>query len=88
MNKLPETGYLRLIQIIGRSELTTDQANDNRDEDRYPRTPRSGITPIIPVSKTAWWQGVKEGRYPAPVKLGPKTTVWRVEDIRALIAAA
>jgi len=39
----------------------------------------------IPVSKSTWWQGVRDGRFPAPVKLGPKTTVWRVEDILALI---
>ena len=39
----------------------------------------------IPVSKSTWWQGVKDGRFPTPVKLGVKTTAWRVEDIRALI---
>jgi prophage regulatory protein len=39
----------------------------------------------IPVSKSTWWAGVKAGRFPAPVKLGPRTTCWRVEDIRALI---
>ena len=39
----------------------------------------------IPVSKSTWWQGVRDDRFPAPVKLGPKTTVWRVEDILALI---
>ena len=38
----------------------------------------------IPVSKSTWWAGVKDGRFPKPVKLGPRTTVWRVEDIRAL----
>ncbi|WP_424991162.1 helix-turn-helix transcriptional regulator [Fluviibacterium sp. S390] len=38
----------------------------------------------IPVSKSTWWQGVKDGRFPAPQKLGPRTTVWKVEDIRAL----
>ncbi len=41
----------------------------------------------IPVSKSAWWQGVKEGRFPKSQKLGPRTTVWRVEDIRALFEA-
>ena len=41
----------------------------------------------IPVSKSTWWAGVKAGRYPAPVKLGPRITAWRVEDIRALVAA-
>ncbi|MCB1471878.1 MAG: AlpA family phage regulatory protein [Rhodobiaceae bacterium] len=40
----------------------------------------------IPVSKSTWWAGVKSGRFPQPVKLGPRTTAWRVEDIRELIA--
>jgi prophage regulatory protein len=39
----------------------------------------------IPVSKSTWWAGVKSRRFPQPVKLGSKITVWRVEDIRALI---
>ena len=43
------------------------------------------IPPIMPVSRSTWWQGVRDGRFPQPVKLGPKTTAWRVEDIRALI---
>jgi len=47
--------------------------------------PRRGIAGPIPVSKSAWWAGVREGRYPAPVKLGPRTTAWRVADIRALM---
>jgi prophage regulatory protein len=42
----------------------------------------------IPVSKSTWWAGIKIGRFPGPVKLGPRTTVWRVEDIRALIEGA
>ncbi len=43
------------------------------------------ILTLIPVSPSSWWQGVKDGRYPPAVKLGPRTTAWRVEDIRALI---
>ena len=39
----------------------------------------------IPVSKSTWWAGVKSGRYPQPVKLGPRITAWRVEDIEALL---
>ncbi|MGZ4958702.1 MAG: helix-turn-helix transcriptional regulator [Methylomonas sp.] len=41
--------------------------------------------PLIPVSKSTWWAGVKSGRYPKPVKLSARTTAWRVDDIRALI---
>ena len=39
----------------------------------------------IPVSKSTWWAGVKSKRFPQPIKLGPKITAWRVEDISALI---
>jgi prophage regulatory protein len=39
----------------------------------------------IPVSKSTWWAGVKSGRFPKPVKLGHRITVWRAEDILALI---
>jgi predicted DNA-binding transcriptional regulator AlpA len=67
-HQLPETGFLRLPQILG-------------DEKR-------GIPPLIPIKKTCWWQGVKSGRFPKPVKLSSRVTVWRVEDIRALIEQA
>jgi prophage regulatory protein len=43
------------------------------------------IPAIIPVSRSSWWAGVKTGKYPKPVKLGERTTAWRVEDIRNLI---
>jgi prophage regulatory protein len=43
------------------------------------------VPALIPVRKSTWWAGVKSGRFPRPVKLGPRTTVWRVEDIRELI---
>ena len=45
------------------------------------------VLKVFPVSKSTWWAGVKEDRFPKPVKLGPKITAWRVEDIRALIAS-
>jgi prophage regulatory protein len=69
MHQLPETGFLRLRQIIG--------------------SPRSNppVPAVIPVSKSTWWAGVRSGRYPRSHKLGPRTTGWRVEDIRALIAS-
>ncbi len=40
----------------------------------------------LPISKSSWWAGIKAGRYPKPIKIGPRTTVWLVDDIRALIA--
>ncbi|MBN9543210.1 MAG: AlpA family phage regulatory protein [Alphaproteobacteria bacterium] len=40
---------------------------------------------MYPVSKSTWWLGVKQGRFPKSVKLGPRTTAWKVEDIISLI---
>jgi prophage regulatory protein len=39
----------------------------------------------LPVSRSTWWAGVKSGRFPAPIKLGPRITVWRDADIQRLI---
>jgi len=55
---LPETGFLRLPQVLA----------------------------LIPISRSAWWAGIREGKFPKGIKLGAKTTVWRAEAIRALIA--
>ncbi|MCU7839658.1 MAG: AlpA family phage regulatory protein [Candidatus Thiodiazotropha sp. (ex Lucinoma borealis)] len=66
-SQLPETGFLRIHQIIGNAKANPP------------------IPAIIPVSRSAWWEGVRCGRYPKSIKLNPRTTVWKVEDIRALI---
>lgn len=56
-----------------------------------PRIPETGylrlptVLHYFPVSKSAWWAGIKAGMYPAGVKLSARVTAWRVEDIRALI---
>ncbi|MFL5241531.1 MAG: helix-turn-helix transcriptional regulator [Gemmataceae bacterium] len=57
MYDVPETGFLRLSQVLS----------------------------VIPLGKSSWWQGVKSGRFPKPVKLSARCTAWRAEDIRALI---
>jgi prophage regulatory protein len=54
---LPETGFVRLPQILS----------------------------LIPISRSAWWAGIREGKFPQGIKLGSKTSVWRAEDIRHLI---
>ena len=42
------------------------------------------VLALVPVSRSTWWAGVRSGRFPQPVKLGPRTTAWKVEDIREL----
>ncbi len=43
------------------------------------------VLALIPGSKTTWWEGIRKGIYPAPVKLGPRIAAWRVQDIRNLM---
>ncbi len=43
------------------------------------------VLELIPVGRSTWWKGIQEGRYPAPVKLSPRTSAWRSSDIVALI---
>ncbi len=46
---------------------------------------KKGIPAILPISRASWWKGIKDGKYPSGIKIGSRTTVWRVEDIRALV---
>ena len=55
----------------------------NMENESLLRLPQ--VLNIIPISKSAWWQGCKDGRYPKPVKLGPRTTVWKSSDIAAFM---
>ena len=73
MRHLPETGYLRLRDIIGRPPTADD-----------PGTPA-----LVPVSASTWWKGVKSQRYPQPTRaLGARITAWRVEEIREFLEAS
>lgn len=49
-------------------------------ETGYIRLPE--VLRLIPVSKSTWWAGIKSGRFPKPVKLAPRISAWRIEDIR------
>lgn len=43
------------------------------------------VLAIIPISKSAWWAGVKSGRFPQPAKIGPRTSAWWASDIAAVL---
>lgn len=46
---------------------------------------KQNIPALIPIGRTTWLRGVKEGKYPKPVQLTERTVAWKAEDIRALI---
>ncbi len=48
--------------------------------------PKKGIPPLIPVSRTFWFEGVRAGRFPRPVYIASKMPLWRADEIAALMA--
>lgn len=43
------------------------------------------VLQILPVSKSTWYDGIKKGIYPKPIKIGSRISCWRYEDIVKLI---
>ena len=65
------TSYLREAVLIG------SQATPNRAK----------TAGILPCSRSSLWRWVKEGRFPAPFKLGNRMTAWRASDVAAWLAS-
>ena len=70
-------------------------ANHKKQLNRHHRAPGEPVDPdsllrvddvlrLIPISRSSWFDGVKAGRYPQRIKLGPHTSCWRARDILAL----
>ena len=43
------------------------------------------ISPILPISKSSWYAGIKSGRYPAGISISPRTTIWRADEELAIV---
>ena len=39
----------------------------------------------LSISRSSFLEGCRTGRFPQPIKIGPRTTVWKAEDIDAFI---
>lgn len=46
---------------------------------------KTGRPGIIPVSRSTWWQGVQDGRFPKPVRISARCVAWRASEIAALV---
>jgi predicted DNA-binding transcriptional regulator AlpA len=56
--------------------------NETEKKRGFLRLPQ--VLEILPISKSTWWKGIKEGRFPKPVKLTERTSAWLRADIDAL----
>jgi prophage regulatory protein len=45
------------------------------------------VLAVYPISRTSWYEGVKLGLYPQPLRLGKKTVAWNAQEIEAAINA-
>jgi predicted DNA-binding transcriptional regulator AlpA len=44
------------------------------------------VLSLIPISKSTWWAGVRDGRFPKPTKkFGSRITAWDAKDIQCLL---
>lgn len=43
------------------------------------------VLKLVPVSRSAWYKGIRLGIYPPPIKIGRKLAFWRASTIDALI---
>lgn len=62
---------------------TSSPANSGIQDAALLRLPQ--VLALIPVSRSGWWAGVANGRYPAPVRLSTRCVAWKSADIKALI---
>ena len=81
------------IALAGDSSRAVNPVEKREEQqDRQRVLPPAGyirlkeILSLIPVSKSTWWAGVREGRFPQPTKkFGRRVSAWSVHDIRRLI---
>jgi prophage regulatory protein len=47
----------------------------------------AALAPRLGISKNTIWRLVREGKFPKPVKLSEKVTVWKADDVLAWLAS-
>src|SRR5882672_11865304 len=82
--KLPEANTSeRQRGARRRDQMSADEEKPRIPSEGYMRLP--AVLSVFPVSRSTWWAGISAGRFPKGVRLGPRITAWKVEDIRKLV---
>lgn len=75
--------------------IPTTPANDRREEPTRPGGQLNGFLRLrqivgpgglVPVSRSAWYAGIKAGVYPPGIHIGRRSVAWRRADIDELLA--
>lgn len=62
------------------------ERNETAQDAGFLRLP--DVLKLFPVSRSTWWNGIREQRYPPPIRLSRRCVAWRVIDILKLIEAS
>ena len=44
------------------------------------------VLEIVGMKKTKWYDGVKDGKYPKPIRRGAKDSVWPLSAIQKIVS--
>lgn len=44
------------------------------------------VLQLVPVAHSTLWAWVRNGKFPAPLKLSERVTVWRSSDVQSFIS--
>jgi predicted DNA-binding transcriptional regulator AlpA len=55
-----------------------------RYEERLIKLPE--VLATLGMKKTAWYDGIKSGKYPKPIKRSPRDTVWPMSAIQKIVS--
>lgn len=44
-----------------------------------------GADGLLPISRSTLYAWIAAGKFPAPIKLGPRVSAWRASDVMAFI---
>jgi len=82
---LPAEGFVRMQQIVGDPGLTAEQAAALSTPDK-PVAARPAQPGVLPITEQQVRYMIRKGEFPAPVKMGPKVALFRVEEVRDWLA--
>lgn len=77
---MPKTTSLPIATI---AVANTHSPAPTLPETGFLRQPQ--VLVFVPISKSTLWRRIQARTFPEPLKLSPRVTVWRAEDIRRWI---
>lgn len=75
--------YFRRCRSNIGENMKTQLTNENSELLRLKQI--VGSDGLIPVSRSTWYNWVRTGKAPQPIRLGLRVTAWRKEDIHNFI---